>query len=89
MGAEEFKNQCEFERNLKKGDKCLAFWTNSYRYFKTEVEVVAINKLSYRVQVVKTVDGYPAGWKLNIPTATNYDRFTWNNRLGPLEEVPA
>jgi hypothetical protein len=89
MGADEFKKQCEFERTLKKGDRCQAYWTNSYRYFQTEVEVEAINKASYRVRVVNTVDGYPAGWKLNIPNALNYQRFTWNNRLGPLEEVKA
>lgn len=89
MGAEDFKHQSQFERTVDIGTECAACWTNSYRYFKTDVRVVAVNQVSYQVEVVKTVDGYPAGWKLNIPKVTSLRRWTWNNRLIPPEEVPA
>ena len=86
MSAEDYKKQCEFERNLKKGDKCLAYWTNCGRYYQTEVEVVAVNAKSYRVMIAKAIGGYPVGWKINIPNALNYDRWTWNNRLARPQE---
>jgi hypothetical protein len=88
MGAEEYRNQIKFEHDLKVGDTCRASWTNSYRVFTSKVKILVINKLSYRVKMLETVDGYPTGWKLNIPRYLNARRFTWNNRLFlPEEEV--
>jgi len=93
MSADEFKELCDFERKLKVGDKCLAYWTNSGIYWRAEVKVKAINKKSYQVEIVGDVvpagvSGmtYPVGQKLNIPNTLNYDRWTWNNRVAPLEQ---
>lgn len=85
MGAEEFIKQCRWEKELKVGDECLAFWTNSGNYYHAKVTVEAINQKSYRVRMAEEMDGYPFGWKLNIPSAANFDRWTWNNRLAPKE----
>ena len=94
---EDFEKLCEFERTLKVGDKCLAYWTNSGIYWRAEVKVLAINKKSYQVEIVGSLlpvrscyspdATYPVGHKLNIPNTLNYDRFTWNNRLAPLNET--
>jgi hypothetical protein len=86
MGAEEAKAQMDFERQVRVGKECMAYWTNSHRYYQTRVKVVAINKQSYRVEIIDPVEGYPKGWKLNIPKFTNYMRFTWNQRLAPIKE---
>jgi hypothetical protein len=87
VGAEEFKKQVEFERQIRVGKEYTALWTNSHAYWQAQVRVLAINKQSYRVEIISGPDPYPVGWKLNIPKATNYMRFTWNNRLVPLEEA--
>ena len=72
-----------FEQGLKVGDKCLARWTNCGYFYQGEVEVVAINAKSFGVRLLKAVDGYPAGQRLNIPNLLNIDRWSWNNRLAP------
>ena len=84
MSADEVKEQLEFERSLKVGDKCRAHWTNCGYYYGAEVEVEAINAKSFRVRITKATDGYPVGHKLNIPNFLNMNRWTWNNRLAPL-----
>ncbi|MBA7611208.1 hypothetical protein ES703_18427 [subsurface metagenome] len=85
MSAEDVKKQIQFEREVKVGDKCKAYWTNCGHYYGTEVEVEAINQKSFRVRVSQPTDGYPDGHKLNIPNFLNIDRWTWNNRLAPLQ----
>ena len=86
MSADEVKEQLEFERSLKVGDRCKAYWTNCGSYYGTEVEVVAINQKSFRVRITKPATDYPAGQNLNIPNFLNVDRWTWNNRLAPITE---
>lgn len=81
MGAEGYKAQCQFERDVKVGDKCLASWTNSGNGYTTLVEVVSINQKSFGVKIVNGIKGYPAGWHLNIPNILNYKRWGWDNRL--------
>jgi len=83
LSADEVKKQLEFEREVKLGDKCLAHWMNCGHYYETEVEVVAVNAKSFRVMIAKAIEGYPVGWKINIPSFLNIDRWTWNNRLAP------
>ena len=85
MSADEVKEQLEFERNIKVGDKCLAHWTNYGNYYETQVEVEAVNAKSFRVRIAKAIEGYPVGWKINVPNFLNIDRWTWNNRLAPLQ----
>lgn len=86
MGADRIQVQTEFERQVRVGREYMAYWQNSHHYYSTRVKVVAINKQSYRCEVVEPVEGYPKGWKLNIPKFTNYMRWTWNQRLAPIEE---
>jgi len=81
MSADEVKEQLEFERDVKVGDRCRAHWTNCGYYYETEAEIEAINAKSFRVRIAKATDGYPVGHKLNIPNFLNIDRWTWNNRL--------
>ena len=83
MSVGDVKNQINFERELKSGDKCLACWTNCGYFYQGEVEVVAINVKSFRVKLLKPVDGYPTGQCLNIPNFLNSNRWSWNNRLAP------
>jgi len=85
MSADEVKEQLEFERNIKVGDKCLAHWTNCGNYYETQVEVEAVNAKSFRVRIAKAIEGYPLDWKINVPNFLNIDRWTWNNRLAPLQ----
>ena len=85
MSADEVKEQLEFERNIKVGDKCLALWTNSGHYYQTAVEVVTVNSKSFGVRIARAIEGYPMGWKINVPNFLNMDRWTWNNRLAPLQ----
>ena len=85
MSADEVKEQLEFERNIKVRDKCSAHWTNCGNYYETQVEIEAINAKSFRVRITRATDGYPVGHKLNIPNFLNIDRWTWNNRLAPLQ----
>jgi hypothetical protein len=86
MGVEEAKAQIEFERQVRVGREYIAYWQNSHHYYSTRVKLLVINKQSYRVEVVEPTEGYPKGWKLNIPKYMNYMRFTWNQRLAPIEE---
>jgi len=88
MSAEDVKEQLEFEREVKPGDRCLSHWTNCGHYYQTEVEVVAVNAKSFRVMIAEAIDGYPVSWKINIPNFLNIDRWTWNNRLAPLQVNP-
>ena len=83
MSAEDVNEQIRFEREVKVGDKAIAHWTNCGHYYETEVEVVAVNAKSFRVRIVKAIEGYPVGWKINVPSFLNIDRWTWNNRLAP------
>jgi len=85
MSAEDVKRQIQFEREVEVGDKCLAHWTNCGNYYETQVEVEAVNAKNFRVRITKATDGYPVGHKLNIPNFLNIDRWTWNNRLAPLQ----
>jgi len=85
MSAEDVKRQIQFEREVKVGDKCLAHWTNCGNYYETQVEVEAVNAKSFRVRIAKAIEGYPVGWKINVPNFLNIDRWTWNNRLAPLQ----
>lgn len=83
MSEGKVQTQIQFECQVKVGDKCLALWTNSGRYYQTEVEVAAVNSKSFGVKIVKAIEGYPVGWKINIPNFANINRWTWNNRLTP------
>jgi len=85
LSAEDVNEQIRFEREVKVGDKATAHWTNCGRYYETEVEVVAVNAKSFRVKIAREVEGYPVGWKINVPSFLNVDRWTWNNRLAPLQ----
>lgn len=84
MSAEKVKEQVQFECEVKVGDRCQALWTNSGRYYQTEVEVVAVNSKSFGVKIATAIEGYPVGWRINIPNFANSDRWSWNNRLGQL-----
>ena len=84
MSAEKVKEQVQFECGVKVGDRCQALWTNSGRYYQTEVEVVAVNSKSFGVKIARAIEGYPVGWRINIPNFANSDRWSWNNRLGQL-----
>ena len=84
MSAEKVKEQVQFEREVKVGDKCQAHWTNCGHYYGAEVEVVAVNSKSFGVKIAKAIEGYPVGWRINIPNFANSDRWSWNNRLGQL-----
>lgn len=85
MSAEEYKAALHFERELKVGDKCLARWTNCGYGYEAEAEVVAVNPKSYGVCITKDIDGYPAGHHLNIPRILNWKKWSWNNRLAPVQ----
>jgi len=85
LSADEVRKQTQFEREVKLGDRAIAHWTNCGRYYETEVEVVAVNAKSFRVKIAEAIEGYPVGWKINIPNFLNIDRWTWNNRLAPLQ----
>ena len=89
MSAEDVRKQTQFEREVKVGDKAIAHWTNCGHYYETEVEVVAVNAKSFRVMIAKAIEGYPVGWKINVPSFLNIDRWTWNNRLAPSESGDA
>ena len=83
MSAEKVKEQIQFEREVKLGDKAIAHWTNCGHYYETEVEVVAVNAKSFGVKIARAIEGYPVGWKINVPSFLNVNRWTWNNRLAP------
>ena len=85
MRADKVKEQLEFERDVKVGHKCLAHWTNCGNYYETQVEVEAVNAKSFRVRIARAIEGYPVGWKINVPNFLNIDRWTWNNRLALLQ----
>ncbi len=85
MSADKVEKQIKFECEVKVGDRCLALWTNCGHYYETEVEVVTVNSKSFGVKIAKAIEGYPVGWKINIPNFANSARWTWNNRLAPLQ----
>jgi len=82
------REQVQFEGGVKVGDRCQALWTNCGRYYETEVEVVAVNSKSFGVKISKAIEGYPVGWRINIPNFANSGRWTWNNRLAPQQVDP-
>lgn len=83
MSGEKAQQQVQFECQVQKGDRAIAHWTNSGYYYQTEVEVVAVNSKSFGCKIVTPLEGYPVGWKINVPNFSNIDRWTWNNRLAP------
>lgn len=83
MGYEDIRKQCDFERGVSEGDRCIAFWTNSGYYYRTEVQVDKVNEKSFRVSIQKALDGYPVGWMINVPNFLNTKRWSWFNRLAP------
>lgn len=92
MKADEYRAQMQFEHGLKVGDECTAYWTNSGHAYKGRVEVEAINVQSYRVWLLEEVPTdlspggrYFMGQSLNIPSIRNLKRWSWNNRLAPVE----
>jgi hypothetical protein len=87
VGNNDIRRVIEFENSLKVGDTCLAYWTNCGRYYDALVEVVSVNSKSFGVKVVNAIEGYPSGHRLNIPRFTNFNRWSWNNRLASRVEV--
>jgi len=83
----DIRKQCNFERQVQMGDKCVAFWTVSGFACKGHVEVVKENEKSWRVRLMEAVPGptgpddYPVNRLLNIPNFLNRARWNWANRL--------
>lgn len=84
MKAEEFRQVINFENSLRVGDTAVAYWTNCGNWCSGKVEIVAINRKSFRVRLVEDVEGYPAGQRLNIPRLMQIERWSVNNRLAPI-----
>lgn len=82
--GQRFQGLLAFERRLKVGDKCYALWTNSGYCYEEKVEILKVNLKSYRVKLLKAIEGYPAGVKLNIPCILNVKQWSWNNHLEPI-----
>lgn len=92
-GFERIRKQCDFERELQLGDKCIAHWTSCGYTYSHQVEVVKLNQKSFGVKLLEDVPAvsqigssqggvdYPAGHMLNIPNFLNTNRWSWANRL--------
>lgn len=71
----------EREASMKPGIEGIAHWTNCGHYYQTTVRVKTVNAKSLGVEIIKPLDGYPAGWTLNIPRVLDLRRWSANNRL--------
>lgn len=66
-----------WEDTLAPGDTITALWTNSYRHYEVEAQVVRVNRASIRVKLTEEIrdyDGrvmYPVGRAITVPRVGN------------------
>lgn len=80
------REQLDWEAGLAVGDTVLARWTNCYRYYAARATITKINAKSMRVILEEAIDGYPAGWDIVLPRASDVfgaARWSVNNGAFP------
>lgn len=87
MNAEQFRKVIAFENGLKVGDECIACWTNSGHFYQTTARVRKVNEKSFVVEILASLDGYPAGHPIHAPRIADIRRWSANNRLEPIRET--
>ena len=81
-----------WEDTLVVGDVVTARWTSNYNYYAARATITKVNAKSLRVILEESTGGYPAGWDLLIPRASDIFgacRWSVNNCVCPLAEAAA
>lgn len=90
MTASEFKTVTEFEGSLHPGQAVYVKWSaGSAGHYKGEAVVKKINAKSVRVTLTKPVEtarwgNYPQGHEIVVPLVANIVRWTYFNRVEPM-----